>query len=208
MRKRVNAICFCVAIGIMSVALADVVLYQKSDGDVLTDPEGEPVVLRGEIGLTTSAVLHANYSSTDMNWDNTGIVAADAITNGTENTNVISPQTPIDPFDEADRELLALGLGSWTAFQSGKSDQLKTIENRYVNFLTNHWTAKLHEHGIVPNSFTVTVENTTSDSNVLWLIQLEAINYQDYLNMSGQFGIFESAIKDRGGIMSKVIVHD
>jgi hypothetical protein len=93
-------------------------------------------------------------------------------------------------------------------WQVNKSSGLKTIENVYVDFLTNDWTACLRNRSIISNDVTITVDNTSEQGNIQYLLILRQVDKPDYYNMAGEFQRFKDNIVGNGGIMSKVIKHE
>lgn len=93
-------------------------------------------------------------------------------------------------------------------WQANKSPMLKTIENIYIDFLTNDWTPMLKKYGLIPPDHVITVDNTDSVQNITLLFTLRAYNKDDYYKMAGEFDRYKSAIESNGGIMAKVRHHD
>ena len=93
-------------------------------------------------------------------------------------------------------------------WQENKSIELKTIENTYVDFLTNDWTPALRSLGLIPSDYTITVDNTDANTNIGLLLQMRTINKETYGFMAGEFDRFKSIILELGGIMAKVKQHE
>jgi hypothetical protein len=95
-----------------------------------------------------------------------------------------------------------------TAWQNNKSTGLKTIENTYIDFLTNDWTPILRTAELIPVDDTITVSNTDETTNIGLLLQLRTINKSEYERCSNEFLKFKTMIKELGGVMSKVQSHN
>ena len=92
-------------------------------------------------------------------------------------------------------------------FQDNKSPSLKMMENIYIDFLTNDWTPLLRSKGIIAQDYTVMVDNTDEQQNIVYLLTLRSIDKPSYYNMAGEFERLKSNIVANGGIMSKVVYH-
>lgn len=95
-----------------------------------------------------------------------------------------------------------------TMWQINKSYGLKVIENTYVDFLTNQWTALLRSYTIIPTNYTITVENTDEMTNIGMLLYIRSLNFNTYGQYAGEFDRLKSAIIEMGGIMAKVKKHN
>lgn len=84
----------------------------------------------------------------------------------------------------------------------------KKVENSYIYFLSAIWTPALTASGVIPASATVTVGNTNELQNILYLSELQMIDYGTYQVMSNEFLKFRTMIVDLGGLMSEVTWHD
>lgn len=79
--------------------------------------------------------------------------------------------------------------------QDSKPYLLKLIDNMYVTFLTNDWTKCLQANSIIASNQTITVTNTTSSQNILYLISLKNVSKTDYYNMAGEFDRYRNQIE-------------
>jgi hypothetical protein len=116
-------------------------------------------------------------------------------------TNIAKPTLEECPSDaESD---------AWVSeqWQRDKPYMLKVLENNYYNFLTNDWTVALRTNGLISSNRTICVTNTDETANIIYLIQLKAVNKAEYYNMAGEFDRYKTAIVLYGGIMSQVIKH-
>lgn len=97
-------------------------------------------------------------------------------------------------------------------WQNQKSSTLKSVENMYVDFLTNDWTMCLRGYGVIGSGSTITVTNTSEITNIGYLMQVRAAdtnaNKPTYSFMAGEFDRFKLVITGNGGIMSKVERHE
>lgn len=94
-------------------------------------------------------------------------------------------------------------------YQSRKSTMLKTLENLYIQFLTTEWTPILRVKGLIDQSFTVTVNNTTEEQNVMHLLTIKALGDRDnYSYYSNEFIKYKFMIESRGGDMARIVLHN
>lgn len=93
--------------------------------------------------------------------------------------------------------------------QNNKPIMLKTMENIYINFLTGDWTNILRTKGLITEDTTITVENTDSTQNIIYLMQLMSIDNDIYIKYASQFNLFEIAIVTKlGGTMADCKYHE
>ena len=95
-----------------------------------------------------------------------------------------------------------------TVWEDSKPYGLKLLENVYVDFLTNQWTATCRSYALIPTNYTITVDNTDEATNIGLLLTLRAINFDVYDKMAGEFDRLKNGIIGLGGIMSKCKKHD
>lgn len=93
-------------------------------------------------------------------------------------------------------------------WQESKSYMLKVIENTYIDFLTTVWTTALRNAGLIAIDYTITVDNTTEEQNINYLLQLRSLNFDDYNTCASEFSRFKSTILENGGVMAKVQLPD
>lgn len=93
------------------------------------------------------------------------------------------------------------------AWQLAKPPMLKAVENIYVGFLSGMWTDLLRTLGVVPADYTITVDNTDASQNILYLMQVRAVDFDNYSKMAGEFDRLKNTIVAMGGVMSKVKYH-
>lgn len=79
--------------------------------------------------------------------------------------------------------------------QNDKPYLLKMVDNMYISFLTNDWTTVLRGYGLIESNQTITVTNTSSSQNIIYLITLKAYSKTDYYNMAGEFDRYRAQIE-------------
>jgi hypothetical protein len=79
--------------------------------------------------------------------------------------------------------------------QNDKPYLLKMVDNMYISFLTNDWTTVLRGYGLIASNQTITVTNTSSSQNIIYLITLKAYSKTDYYNMAGEFDRYRTQIE-------------
>lgn len=88
-----------------------------------------------------------------------------------------------------------------------KSDNLKMVENMYLNFLKNEWTPKLQTLGFIPADREVTIQNTSVNETLMFLMMLKNVDKNEYSYYAGEFDRAKSMIEAEGGTLANVTYH-
>ena len=80
--------------------------------------------------------------------------------------------------------------------QTLKPTMQKVMENNYVKFLTNDWTTVLRAYQIIPATNTITVQNTDSAQNTMYLIELQGLDTGAFTACMSFFTAIKAQMKD------------
>jgi hypothetical protein len=93
-----------VVLGLIGLSRADLVLYEKSSGDFLSDEDGNSIVVRGAYEIGESSFISSRIKLRGVKWSILGIRAQDKIDPSHSNISDIPTSVEIIPLDVVERE--------------------------------------------------------------------------------------------------------